>query len=295
MLKSSKAGRVTCCSRGTKLLAAVLLGVTSTASAVGGGTYWSIEASFNLAGLATDPFDYAVTDVRVQITQPDTSTVLLPAFFNGGSGWKVRHTPALRGPYTITGITLNGASASYTGLQPTNWLVSGFPTSAGFVRRDPTNARRFITSNGRRYFPVGHNVAWSAPAANAVTLFAKMGAAHENWSRVWMTHFYAGNGFGLNLDWPKVNGTFGQLSLTVAQNWDAIVVAADQAGLHFQMTMQHHGQYSTIVDPDWPNNPYSTANGGFLSSAVSFFTDATAKAYTKRKLRYSIARWGYRS
>src|ERR1035438_2941264 len=92
MLKSSKAGRVTCCSRGTKLLAAVLLGVTSTASAVGGETYSSIEASFSLAGLATDPFDYAATDVRVQITQPDTSTVLLPAFFNGGSAWKVRHT-----------------------------------------------------------------------------------------------------------------------------------------------------------------------------------------------------------
>jgi hypothetical protein len=291
--KSLIGGQVAYCLCGTKFLAAVLLGVTSTTPAVGGGTYPLIEASFNLTGLATDPFDYAATDVRVQITQPDTSTVLLPAFFNGGSTWKVRHTPALPGAYKITGITLNGASASYTSLQPTNWLVSGFPTGAGFVRRDPTNARRFITSNGRRYFPVGHNVAWSAPAANAGTLFAKMGTAHENWSRVWMTHFYAGNGLGLNLDWPKVNGTFGQLSLTVAQNWDAIVTAADQAGLHFQMTMQHHGQYSTTVDPDWPDNPYSTANGGFLSSAASFFTDATAKAYTKRKLRYSIARWGY--
>src|ERR1035438_3270483 len=109
MLKSSKAGRVTCCSRGTKLLAAVLLGVASTASAVGGGTYPLIEASFNLAGLATDPFDYAVTDVRVQITQPDATTILLPAFFNGGSTWKVRHTPTLPGTYAITEITLNGA------------------------------------------------------------------------------------------------------------------------------------------------------------------------------------------
>ena len=264
-----------------------------TAPAVGGGTYSRIEASFNLTGLATDPFDYAATDVRVQITQPDTSTVLLPAFFNGGSAWKVRHTPSLPGTYTITAITLNGAPASFSSLQPSNWVVSGFPTGAGFVRRDPTNPRRFITSNGRRYFPVGHNVAWSAPSSNATNLFAKMGAAHENWSRVWMTHFYAGNNLGLNLDWPKVNGTFGQLSLPVAQNWDAIVAAADQAGLHFQMTLQHHGQYSTTVDPDWPDNPYNTANGGFLSSPASFFTDATAKAYTKRKLRYSIARWGY--
>ena len=35
-----------------------------------------------------------------------------------------------------------------------------------------------------------------------------MGRAHENWSRVWMTHFYEGSGLGLNLDWPKVSGTF---------------------------------------------------------------------------------------
>ena len=140
-------------------------------------------------------------------------------------------------------------------------------------------------------------MAWSSPGANALNIFPKMGAAHENWSRVWMTHFYEGSGLGLNLDWPKVNNTFGQLSLPNAQHWDAIVAAADQAGIHFQMTLQHHGQYSSIpisnTDPNWEQNPYNTANGGFLSSATNFFTDATAQSLTKRKLRYIVARWGY--
>jgi hypothetical protein len=124
-----------------------------------------------------------------------------------------------------------------------------------------------------------------------------MGAAHENWSRVWMTHFYDGQGLGLNLDWPKVNNTFGQLSLNNARNWDAIVSAADQAGIHFQMTLQYHGQYSSTngrnVNPNWEQNPYNVANGGFLSNATNFFTDTTAKSLTKRKLRYIVARWGY--
>ncbi len=48
------------------------------------GTYSKIEASFNITSLATDPFDYTVTDVRVQILQPDNSIVSLPAFFDGG-------------------------------------------------------------------------------------------------------------------------------------------------------------------------------------------------------------------
>ncbi|HEY5296376.1 MAG TPA: DUF5060 domain-containing protein [Verrucomicrobiae bacterium] len=257
------------------------------------GTYPKIEASFNITSLATDPFDYTVTDVRVRILQPDGSIILLPAFFDGGTTWRVRHTPTMAGTYSISGITLNGGTISVTGLTPSSWTVTGFPTSAGYVRVDTNNPRRFITSNGRRFFPVGENMAWSSPSANALNIFPKMGAAHENWSRVWMTHFYEGSGLGLNLDWPKVNNTFGQLSLPNAQNWDAIVAAADQAGIHFQMTLQHHGQYSTTVDPNWSDNPYNTANGGFLSDPTNFFTDATAKALTKRKLRYAVARWGY--
>ena len=260
------------------------------------GTYPKIEASFTVATPITDPFDYS-NDLRVLIVQPDSTMVSLPAFFDGGTTWRVRHTPTLPGVFSISNITLNGSVLSYANLQPASWTVTGFPSGAGYVRVDPANPRRFITSNGRRFFPVGENMAWSSPGANALNIFPKMGAAHENWSRVWMTHFYEGSGLGLNLDWPKVNNTFGQLSLNNAQHWDAIVAAAEQAGIHFQMTLQHHGQYSSTtgsnVNPNWEQNPYNTANGGFLSSAANFFTDATAQNLTKRKLRYIVARWGY--
>jgi hypothetical protein len=259
------------------------------------GTYPKIEASFTVNTPIADPFDYS-NDVRVLIVQPDASTVSLPAFFDGGTTWRVRHTPTMAGVYSISNITLNSSPLSFSNLQPASWAVTGFPTSPGFVEVDPTNPRRFITSNGRRFFPVGENMAWSSPGANALNIFPKMGAAHENWSRVWMTHFYESSGLGLNLDWPKVNNTFGQLSLTNAQHWDAIVAAAEQAGIHFQMTLQHHGQYSSTnisnTDPNWEQNPYNVANGGFLSSATNFFTDPTAQSLTKRKLRYIVARWG---
>ena len=265
------------------------------------GTYPKIEASFTVNTPIADPFDYS-NDVRVLLVQPDTSTLSLPAFFDGGTTWRVRHSPTMAGTYSVSNITLNGSPLSFSNLSPASWTVTGFPTSPGFVRVDPVNPRRFITSNGRRFFPVGQNVAWgysNNPSADyrVTTIFPKMGAAHENWSRVWMTHFYDWQGLGLNLDWPKVNNTFGQLSLNNARNWDAIVSAADQAGIHFQMTLQHHGQYSSTniskTDPNWEQNPYNVANGGFLTSATNFFTDSTAKSLTKRKLRYIVARWGY--
>ena len=265
------------------------------------GTYPKIEASFTVNSPIADPFDYS-NDVRVLMVQPDASTVSLPAFFDGGTTWRVRHAPTMAGVYSVSNITLNGSPLPFSNLTPVSWTVTGFPTSPGFVRVDPANPRRFITSNGRRYFPVGQDVAWgysNSPSADyrVTTIFPKMGAAHENWSRVWMTHFYYWQGLGLNLDWPKVNNTFGQLSLPNARNWDAIVAAADQAGIHFQMTLQHHGQYSSTniskTDPNWEQNPYNTANGGFLSASTNFFTDLEARSLTKRKLRYIVARWGY--
>jgi hypothetical protein len=263
------------------------------------GTYSKIEASFNITNLATDPFDYTVTDVRARILQPDNSTVSLPAFFDGGTTWRVRHAPAMPGTYSVSGITLNGSPLAVSNLQPASWVVAGPPTDAGFVRVDPSNPRRFITGNGKRFFPSGQDVAWDVTDGNVThnvtNIFWKMGAAHENWSRVWMDHWD-----GKNLDWPPYGPTLplGQLNLTVAQKWDAIVAAAEQAGIHFQMTLQHHGQYSTTVDSNWGQNPYDVTNNigstnGFMLSPVEFFTNATAIALTERKLRYAVARWGY--
>jgi hypothetical protein len=259
------------------------------------GTYPKIEGSFNITSLTTDPFDYTVTDVRVQMLQPDNSTVLLPAFFDGGTTWRVRHAPTMPGVYSVQGVTLNGAPLTVANLHPVSWTVAGPPTDAGFVRVDPSNPRRFITANGKRFFPRGENVAWDSSGHNVTNIFWKMGAAHENWSRVWMDHWD-----GKNLDWPASGPTLptGQLNLAVAQKWDAIVAAAEQAGVHFQLTLQHHGQYSSTVDPNWGQNPYNVTNtigstNGFLTNPVQFFTNTTAMALTERKLRYAVARWGY--
>jgi hypothetical protein len=272
----------------TSCLVSLTLGLTDSARAIG-ELYPRIEASFALTNVVADPFDYTVADVRVQIAQPDSTVVSVPAFFDGGTTWRVRHSPSLAGFYRVNGVTFNAQPVTVNNLQPGSWTVQGASYSPGFVRVDLGNTNRFMTDNGRRYFPLGQNLAWdTSSTVNVVNLMAKLGAAHENWSRVWMDHWD-----GKNLDWPKVGSSFGTLSLTVARKWDAIVSAAEQSGVCFQMTLHHHGQYSTTVDPNWPQNPYNTANGGFLSDPKLFFTDATAKALTRRKLRYAVARWGY--
>jgi len=249
-------------------------------------TYARAESSFEIPGLASDPFDFEATDVRVRIVGAGGDAFQLPAFFDGGSTWRVRHTPPSPGRYRLTQVTLNGRALNVA-LHPSAWIVSG-ASKPGFVRLDRRDAKYLAYENGTRYFAVGHNQAWRSQALPDIpALFAKMGAAGENWSRVWMNHWD-----GKNLDWPSA-GKLGQLNLEVARRWDGIVEAAQANNIAFQMTLQHHGQYSTEVNPNWDDNPYSTKNGGFLARPEDFFTDAQARALTKRKLRYAVARWGY--
>jgi hypothetical protein len=262
--------------------------------------YPKIEASFNVTGLSTNPvvlFDYTQTDVEVTLLQPNSNTITLPAFYDGGTLWRVRHAPAMPGAYSVSKITLNGAPVSVANLQPASWLVAGQPTDPGYIQVDPANPHRFITGNGQRFFPKGQDVAWDVNSHTVTNLFPRLGAAHENWSRVWMDAWD-----GKNLDWNSDGtspGPLGDFSLTVARKWDSIVSAAEQAGVHFQMTLHHHGEYSSTVDPNWPQNPYNISNTastiGFLTNATQFFTNATAISVTQRKLRYAIARWGYSS
>lgn len=280
------------CAAGAALWPLLLLALPAAGSA--GSSWPRLEVAFTPALAIADPFDPLTADVRVALVSPDGVTNSLPAFFDGGNTWRVRHTPRATGHHFIAAITRNGAPLPVTSLAPTNWFVSGPPTGPGFVRVDPANPRRFLTDDGRRYFPLGHNVCWNPNVSNDYPrIFARMAAAGENWTRVWMDHFTQTR----NLDWPKVNNTFGELSLTVARRWDLIVQEAEAAGLALQMVFQHHGQYSSTngsnVNPNWEQNPYNTLNGGFLANATQFFTNATAKALTQRKLRYAVARWGY--
>jgi hypothetical protein len=270
--------------------------MTAAAAANSVAVYPRIEASFTLPGLTGNPFDYRENDVKVTVSRPGGGgELVLPAFFDGGETWRVRHTPTAPGCYKVVRVTVNGKPLKAGALAPAGgWDVAAATArpslTGGYVRRDPADPARLAFEDGATYYPVGHNVAWRGGSdPDYATTFGKMGAAGENWSRVWMNHWD-----DKNLDWPtgrKVEP--GRLDLEVARKWDGIVDAAEKNGVRFQMTLQHHGQYSTDVNPNWNENPWNKANGGWLATPEEFFTDARAKALTKAKYRYIVARWGY--
>jgi len=272
-------------------LVAAIWVLGAAGSVLGAGTFPMIEASFELPQVHANPFDFTQNDVVVKIIQPDGSGVTVPAFFDGGQTWRVRHTPSMTGAYRIGAVTLNGQDAEPLNLQPREFSVDG-TSRPGFVRLDPSDNKRFILDDGSEYYPVGYNLGWRTDGAPPlVDSITRMGKAGVNWTRIWMCAWD-----GKNLDWPREGAgpiQLGNLSLPTAKLWDQIVGAADAADIHFHLVLQHHGQYSSKADPNWQINPWSKANGGWLEKPEQFFTDPKAIALTKAKFRYIVARWGY--
>ena len=265
---------------------------------LGRGVYPRIETSFQLPDVKGDPFDYEKVDVKLTLKQPDGTMVDVPCFFDGGATWRMRFTPSVPGQYAVVSVNLNRDIAHEEKLEKKDWNVTGEPLP-GFVRIERGDHTRFVFDNGVHYFPLGHNQAWRAEKApDTAELFGKMHEAGENWSRVWMT-----NWDGKNLDWRADSkpGKPGEIDLEAAKKWDAIVTGAEKNNIYFQMVLQHHGQYSSKegyrysgnVNPNWEGNPYNAKNGGFLQTPESFFINSQARALTKRKLYYILARWGY--
>jgi hypothetical protein len=250
---------------------------------------------FTLPEDTRNPFS---RDLWADVVTPAGRTLTLPVYFAGDGKFAVRARADETGAYLLGKITerADGKVAELMADVSGNrqQMVTKIQTLPS-VRLDPGDQRRFILSDGREYAPVGANLAW-APGGRlefyrkAFTDFQKQGL---NWTRVWMCHWG-----GLNLDWlsdaaGKPSTPPGMLDLRVAAEWDRLLTQAEERGVYVQLVLQHHGQYTTGANPNWAQNPWNVANGGFLNTPGEFFTSPVAREVTRQKYRYIVARWGY--
>lgn len=270
-----------------------LAGVTCLALSAGAAPtsverYGLFEISLKSDPVTGNPFDPDENDVRLVVTDPKGGKLTLPAFYDGENTWRVRFTPVLTGTYRYRAEA--AGRARLVGPAPSGSFRAIPSRRPGFVRRAPKQPHRFALDSGRAFYPVGHNVSWTTQGprgrAQYDRYFQAMGKAGENWARVWMCAWG-----GLNLEWTP--GKLGQYDLDAARYLDHVLAEAERRGIYLQLVLQHHGQFSTRVNPNWAENPYSTANGGFLDAPGGFFTDPRARDLTRRKYRYILARWGY--
>ncbi|WP_404421537.1 hypothetical protein [Nibricoccus sp. IMCC34717] len=261
----------------------VLLAIASLRAA----PYVSFDAAPLEAG--NDPF---ARELSFQIELPDGSFRLQPAFYEGDGVWSVRLRPTRTGSYKLKSAYEGARQIEIQARSPVVQEATAAPDR--LVRIDPANPLRFVRG-GKPFVPFGANLPWSQsprPAEYYRTVFPAFSSEGLNWARLWMAHWSS-----MNLDWAPNGQTSprpGTLDLQVAASWDEIVQAAERAEVVFQLVLQHHGQVSLSVNPNWEQNPWREgAPGGFLKAPQEFFTNARARELTKRKYRYIVARWGY--
>ena len=228
-----------------------------------------------------NPYDPRENDVHAIFHQGDKKDDLIAYYAH--EKWHVRGYVSNPGDYTIE-IVNNGQKqlevpGVHIGSQPQKNIIHA-------------EGKWFFDGANRPFWPIGINTAWGSQDKPVTSYFPKMKEAGMNWSRVWACHWDDHNPWWTN-QLPKPKDNF--FSEEVFDRWDDIVKTAEKNDIHFQFVCFHHGQWSSSVNPNWPDNPWNAKNGGFLKSASDFFTDPEAKRRTKMMLRYLVARYGYSS
>lgn len=266
---------------------------------------------FRVSGVPTvsNPFDPNVVTLDATFTLPSGQTRRVPGFWyrnytralsngsevlttQGSAEWRVRFCPTEVGNYAVSvALTLNGApsgSPATTTFSVTDRATTG---PQGYVRLAAGN-RYFATDRGDPLPLNGANVCWhgSAGTYDYDTWFDRMAQSGENFARIWMCPW----AFGIEY----ASGQLTNYRLNRAWQLDYLLELAEQKGIYLMLCLDYHGMFET--QPDywggnnyWPQNPYNTALGGPCANQNAFFTNATAKAIYKKRLRYLIARYGY--
>lgn len=194
--------------------------------------------------------------------------------FLDGDGYAVRLPPLEAGRWIAQPASGSAVSAEIG------------TASRGMVRVDPASPTTFTRADGRRFVPVGMNLAWLLEGndqekrlAAWTRYFDKMAATGQNWVRLWSCPW------GLALESKKTGA--GRYDVAAFESMGNILKLAAERGIYVQVVIEYHG----MLKPknDWPNNPYNLANGGPCKKPGEFFSSAAARQLFKRRLDQLVA------
>lgn len=306
------------------LLAVVLLVGTSTVravtlnSAIPNSTqvpcYEEYELRLDLQSNAQNPFDPNQIDVEADFYGPNGTHMRIPGFLyqpfttqmqgnqevlipTGPPEWRIRFAPNQVGWWTcFVSAQDSNSSATLSALQ-----FECVPSSdSGFIQRAAYDNKLFAYSNGKPYFPIGENMAWAGSAGSSQydQWLRNLSSHGGNLIRLWMFHWH-----NTDLEWsgpPPQGGQnqyigyhgLGYYALENAWMVDRILDLASKYNINVLLCLDTFLE----LGPDmWGQNPYNAANGGPCQTPDDFWTNTVAQRYYKQKLRYIVARYGWRA
>lgn len=263
--------------------------------------YQKLEFAVDIEASYTNPYDYQQIALSAELISPSGKQVLVDGFYKEGyqltnpqsgaigrvdqDGFFVRFSPDEPGVWQLrTQVKDQWGTAT----SPWHSFTCEASASKGFIR---TGNEAYLSFEDQTPFiPIGHNISW--PNSNAILDYQKwldkLKDNGGNFFRLWHCHW------GLSLEW--LNNRYQGLQHYQQRNaflLDWLHDYCDENDLYMMVCLQHHGQVSSQINPNWSENPYNKANGGMCEDTWDFFQDSTAIALTKNRLRYIMARWGY--
>ncbi len=220
----------------------------------------------------------------------------------GQSEWQVRFTPTRPGrwSYTLLLRDQNGettSSANTIRVQPSK--------SPGFIRRSSRNPHYFAWDNSKPFFAIGENMVCDESLTGEwfrdyTTWLTALGKADGNWIRLWMASWSCAIEWTPEPNPPAYMGEYhglGDYNQGNAWKLDQIMDMAARNHVNVMLTLGNFSEFITngYFNNNWDNNPYNQKNGGPCAIAADFWTSPVARKFYKRRLRYLIARYSYRT
>jgi hypothetical protein len=258
--------------------------------------YGKLELTVECRATYDNPYDADQVALDAEFTAPSGRKLHVPGFFmvdqrrevaegcellvplNQGV-WRVRFAPTEKGRYAWR-LRLRDRSGVVEGGAGTFQAVAG--SGPGFVRRSKVDPHYFAFDSGQGYFPIGHNLPiYHTSGQLGDEAMRRFAAAGENFNRWWMSS----SGFGL--EWMDRLGWYRQ---DAAARLDLVLDLAEQLGLYYMLCMDTHQDFR---ESGWTRNPFNARRGGPCAEPADWFTNVEARALYKKRLRYTVARWGY--
>ena len=195
----------------------------------------------------------------------------------GEGEFRIRFAPPKAGIWSLEASVITPDGTATTAAVSFEALPS---TNPGFVRSSGTHYLQM--DNGDPYIPIGENVAWhnSNPVVNYQVWLQGLRDFGGNFFRLWQCHW------GLGLEWQGFGGYSGlkRYQQLNAAYTDWLFDYAAENGIYIMYALQHHGQVSSVVNPNWSESPYNATNGGPCENTYDFFTNEEARLLTKNPL-----------
>ena len=235
-----------------------------------------------------DPYNPDEIELNAHFIDPDGREIIMPGFFLGKRGKaEVRYTPVKKGEYSYY------LEVKHRGvLQVSDFFSFKVKNSRndGFVRKSRNNDRYLVFDSGKSFFGLGHNVCWTDGNSELLfdRYFSKLNKNGCNISRVWLN-----NEWTLKVEFHQL----GEYDLNGSKILDRVLESAKKNGIYVILVFD---SYSSLMaerggwdEEAWAKNVYNKRQGGPCEKPWDFFTDPEARKLYKKRLRYTVSRWGY--